>query len=76
MRCEGQGDCLRVPLSEPRRFETSDHVLWWRYDERLRAASAELGGDGLTDEALEDLSASRPGTLPWQRGTNGVKELP
>jgi hypothetical protein len=32
-------------------------------------AVAEMDGDELTEDELETLSATRPGTVPWQRNT-------
>ena len=33
----------------------------------MQQALAEAGGEDLTDDELEALSATRPGTFPWQR---------
>lgn len=57
-----------VPLSEIERVQDSDQVRAIRASDRAHDASADFGTDeGLTDEGLRDLSASRPGRLPWQK---------
>ena len=57
-----------IPLAEIERVRDSDQVRAIRASDRAHDASADFGTeDGLTDEQLRDLSASRPGTLPWQR---------
>ena len=59
-----------IPLSEIERVQDSDQVRAIRASDRAHDASDFGIGDGLTDEQLRDLSASRPGTLPWQRRSN------
>ncbi len=45
----------QVPLAEVLRLRGMQHAL------------AEVGGEDLTEEELETLSTTRPGTFPWQR---------
>ncbi len=59
-----------IPLSEIERVQDSDQVRAIRASDRAHDASDFGTEDGLTDEQLRDLSASRPGTLPWQRRSN------
>ena len=74
MRCQRDGDCLRIPMSEVQRFAPSDDVRMMQIADRLHAETAELGGEGMTDEEMEALHRSRPGTLPWERGNNGATD--
>lgn len=46
----------QIPLAEVLRLRGRQQAL------------VEAGGDDLTADELETLSATRPGTLPWQRG--------
>lgn len=56
-----------VPVSEIERVLTSTDVQEMRALDRLHDLSSDLGGDdGMTEEELDILSASRPGRLPWQ----------
>jgi excisionase family DNA binding protein len=62
------GGRVKIPRSEVERIRDSDRVRAVQASDRLHEASSELGaGGGLTPEQLRDLSAARPGTLPWQR---------
>ena len=45
----------QIPLTEVLRLRGTQQAL------------AQAGGDDLTEDELETLSATRPGTLPWQR---------
>ena len=57
-----------VPLSEIERIREDDRVRIIRAADQLDDETEDLGGsDGLSDEELQSLSASRPGTLPWRR---------
>ncbi len=56
-----------IPLSEVERIRNSAPVRAIRASDRLHAATADLGTtEGLDDEQLSSLAASRPGRLPWQ----------
>ena len=66
LQCETVDGCWMVPLSEVDRFADSDEVREVQALDRLHDLTAELGSDEIDDEWLEDLSASRPGKLPWQ----------
>ena len=69
LTCEIGNGSFAIPLSEVERVRESDEVNARRIADQYHDASAELGGeDGLSDEELQILSESRPGTLPWQRG--------
>ena len=66
LQCETVDGCWMVPLGEVDRFADSDEVREVQALDRLHDLTAELGSDEIDDEWLEDLSASRPGKLPWQ----------
>ena len=56
-----------IPASEIERIRDSDLVRTERALDALHAEILDFGPEaGLTDEQLRDLSASRPGRLPWQ----------
>ncbi len=59
---------IRVSLAHLQRIDEHREVALIR---RLDALHREIGDfgspDGLTEEELETLSATRPGTYPWQR---------
>jgi hypothetical protein len=62
------GNRMMIPMSELLRLQNSELVRGIRTSDRLHAASANLGADGDSYvEVLEDLEASRPGSLPWSR---------
>lgn len=44
----------RIPLAEALRLRGTQHAL------------AEAGGEDLTDDEMETLANTRPGTLPWR----------
>ena len=68
LQCQRTNGWWLVPLSELERFANDDEVEMIRVLDKLHDASAELGSDeGMSEEELELLSASRPGTLLWQR---------
>lgn len=63
-----RGNRLMIPLSEIERVQESERVRGLRASDRAYAASEKLGSDmGLTSAQMEDLEASRPGRLPWER---------
>jgi hypothetical protein len=50
------------------RIRESDPVRATRVSDQLHNRSADLGSDeGLSQEQMELLHATRPGTLPWER---------
>ncbi len=62
------GGQTMIPLSEIERVADSDQVRAIRASDMLHAESSDLGiPEGLTDEQLLDLKASRPGKQPWER---------
>ncbi len=64
---ERDGQTL-IPLEEVERVQDSDQVRAIQISDAYHDASSDLGTpDGLDDEQLQDLAASRPGKLPWQR---------
>ena len=69
-RIEAQkvGSHYRVSLNEVERL-TRDSMIRGLHDaSRLHADLSELGLDReMTDDEMQALSASRPGTLPWRR---------
>ncbi len=56
-----------IPLSEIERIKDDDRVRMIRAADRLHDETEGFGLDGLTQEEMDSLSASRPGTLPWKR---------
>jgi excisionase family DNA binding protein len=63
-----RGSRTLIPASEIARIRDTDRVQRVRRTAQLLDASAALGGeDGMTEEMLRELSADRPGRLPWQR---------
>lgn len=68
LNCGSRDGCLTIPLGEVDRVRESAEVTATRIADQYLAASAELGGpDEMSETELDDLTASRPGTLPWQR---------
>lgn len=53
-----------VPVAEVERIMDEDRVRNLRAANKLEELTSELGWD-MTDEEMQELSASRPGTLPW-----------
>jgi len=58
---------ILIPLSEIERIKDDDRVRMIRAADRLHDETEGFGPEGLTQEDMDSLSASRPGTLPWQR---------
>jgi excisionase family DNA binding protein len=58
------GNRMTIPLSEVLRLKASKWVPYLKASDR---AHEEVGGDALTQEEMDSLSAERPGTLPWKR---------
>lgn len=67
LACEATDGDPAIPVSEIERVMGNDEVEEMRASDRLHDMSAGLGSDeGMSEEELEDLTASRPGRLPWQ----------
>lgn len=65
-----RGGRTLIPLSEIERIENSDQVREIQVLDAAHDEIANLGpADGMTDEQMEVLHASRPGTWPWERAT-------
>lgn len=68
IKSEVRGNRTMIPLSEVERVRDEARVRNIRAMGKLHEASAAFGvSEGLSDEELQSLSASRPGRLPWQR---------
>jgi hypothetical protein len=63
-RYEHRDDQIVFPLSELERMQDNS-VLW--DDRRDGRELTAIGGDYMTQEEMDDLSAARPGRLPWKR---------
>ncbi len=55
-----------IPLSEIERMQDSPMIQGIRASDRMHDSIADLGGEGLTEEEMEMLQATRPGVLPWE----------
>lgn len=63
-----RGDETLVPLAEVERLYANERVALIRASDRVHDMLEDFGPkEGLTEEQLEDLHNSRPGTLPWER---------
>lgn len=62
-----RGNRMMIPLSEIERVQDSPVVQGIRASDRAHDRLEGFGGDGLTEQEMEDLHASRPGVLPWER---------
>jgi hypothetical protein len=63
-----RGNRMMIPLAEIERAQNDERVRAIRAADKLHDASSNLGvPEGLTDEEMQQLSAARPGRLPWQR---------
>lgn len=62
------GNRMMIPLSELEQLQKSSTVRGIQTSDRMHYATKDLGSiDGLTLEQIEDLEASRPGRVPWER---------
>jgi len=62
-----RGNRTMIPLAEIERVRESERVRAIRAADKLHDMSSEFGvAKGLSDEEMEQLSAARPGRLPWQ----------
>ncbi len=62
-----RGGRTLVPLREVERIRESDPVRATRVSDQLHDLSADLGNaEGLSQEQMDLLHATRPGTLPWE----------
>ena len=57
---------MMIPVSSLELLQQGAALRGIRASDRAHDASADLGGEGLTEEELRDLEAARPGRLPWQ----------
>ena len=67
---ERRGNRMMLPLAEVERLRETPLLRGLRASEALHETITDLGpadGEGLTAEELQDLEATRPGRLPWQR---------
>ncbi len=63
-----RGNRTMIPLSEVERVRDDERVRAIRAADKLHDASSQFGvPEGLSDEEMQRLSATRPGRLPWQR---------
>lgn len=58
------GNRMMIPLCEITKLQDSQ---WVRYFQESERAHEEMGGEPMTQEEMDILSESRPGTLPWKR---------
>ncbi|HET8627180.1 MAG TPA: helix-turn-helix domain-containing protein [Thermomicrobiales bacterium] len=67
-----RGGRTMIPIGEVERIQRDERVRVIRELEKIHDSIADLGSDeGMSPEELEDLEASRPGRLPWERETRG-----
>jgi hypothetical protein len=63
-----RGGRTLVPLSEVERIREGDAVRATHVSDQLHDQSVDLGSDeGLSQEEIDLLHATRPGMLPWER---------
>lgn len=70
------GNRMMIPLAEIERIQQSERVRGIRASDRMHDATAELGGGDLSEGALADLEAGRPGRLLWEDGTMTTRSGP
>ncbi|HEX5505671.1 MAG TPA: helix-turn-helix domain-containing protein [Thermomicrobiales bacterium] len=69
-----RGARTMIPVEEVERVQQDDRVRVVRELEKIHDSIADLGSDeGMSQEELEDLEASRPGRLPWEREARGAR---
>jgi hypothetical protein len=62
-----RGNRTMIALGEIEKIQNSERVRGIRASDAAHDATEELGvRDGLSPAQLEDLEATRPGTLPWK----------
>jgi Helix-turn-helix domain len=70
-----RGGRTLISVAEIERIHDSDRVRATRAADAMHDAIADFGvEEGLTEEQLADLAASRPGKLPWKRTQSSVTE--
>lgn len=72
-----RGGRTLIPLSEVERIKDGDKVRLDQALDRLHDEAEDFGAPrGMTEDEMEMLHQSRPGTLPWERsgGDNGPDE--
>lgn len=63
-----RGEETLIPLAEVERLYANERIALIRAADRVHDTLEDFGPkEGLTEEQLEDLHNSRPGTLPWER---------
>jgi hypothetical protein len=63
---ERHGNRMMIPVSSLEQLQQGAALRGIRASDHAHDVSADLGGEGLTEEELRDLEAARPGRLPWQ----------
>ncbi len=62
-----RGNRMMIPMSEIDRVQESEPIRMLRALDKAHDEIEDFGSpDGLTDEEMEILHASRPGRLPWE----------
>jgi hypothetical protein len=63
---ERHGNRMMISVSSLEQLQQSAALCGIRAPDRAHDASADLDGEGLTEEDLRALEAARNGRLPWQ----------